>query len=44
MSDSTSVGVPPTDAMFNQNSSDDYGPVVTKWIADNQEWVDALTA
>ena len=32
------------DAMFNQNSSDDYGPVVTKWIADNQEWVDALTA
>ncbi len=32
------------DAMFNQNSGDDYGPVVTKWIADNQEWVDALTA
>lgn len=32
------------DAMFNQYSGDDYGPVVKKWIADNQEWVDALTA
>ncbi|GAA1655637.1 glycine betaine ABC transporter substrate-binding protein [Microbacterium flavum] len=32
------------DAMFNQASGDDYGPVVKKWIAENQEWVDALTA
>ena len=32
------------DAMFNQASGDDYGPVVKKWIAENQEWVDALTS
>jgi len=32
------------DAMFNQYSGDDYGPVVKQWIADNQEWVDGLTA
>ncbi|WP_454117692.1 hypothetical protein [Microbacterium lacticum] len=32
------------DAMFNAYDGDDYGPVVKQWIADNQEWVDALTA
>jgi len=32
------------DAMFNQYSGDDYGPVVKKWISENQEWVDGLTA
>lgn len=32
------------DAMFNQYTGDDYGPVVEQWIADNQEWVDSLTS
>lgn len=32
------------DAMFNAYDGDDYGPVVEQWIADNQEWVDSLTA
>lgn len=31
-------------AMFNENSSDDYGPVVEQWISENQEWVDSLTS
>ncbi|GAA1058023.1 glycine/betaine ABC transporter substrate-binding protein [Agromyces luteolus] len=31
-------------AMFNENDSDDYGPVVEQWIADNQEYVDSLTS
>jgi glycine betaine/proline transport system substrate-binding protein len=31
-------------AMFNENDTDDYGPVVEQWIADNQEYVDALTS
>ncbi len=26
------------------DTGDDYGPVVKQWIADNQEWVDGLTA
>lgn len=30
-------------AMFNGAKTDDHGPAVKKWIADNQEWVDALT-
>ncbi len=31
--------------MFNQKEKpDDYGPIVTKWIGENQEWVDGLTA
>jgi len=30
-------------AMFNESDSDDYGPVVEQWIADNQEYVDGLT-
>jgi len=32
------------DAMFNEYTGDDYAPIVAKWIADNQEWVDSLTA
>lgn len=32
------------DAMFNSYDGDDYAPVVKQWIADNQEWVDSLTA
>ncbi|GAA2032407.1 glycine betaine ABC transporter substrate-binding protein [Agromyces tropicus] len=31
-------------AMFNENDSDDYGPIVEQWIADNQEYVDSLTS
>ncbi|GLI27319.1 glycine/betaine ABC transporter substrate-binding protein [Agromyces rhizosphaerae] len=30
-------------AMFNENDTDDYQPIVAEWIADNQEWVDSLT-
>ncbi|MGO2660430.1 glycine betaine ABC transporter substrate-binding protein [Mycetocola reblochoni] len=29
--------------MFNENDTDDYGPIVEQWIADNQEYVDGLT-
>jgi glycine betaine/proline transport system substrate-binding protein len=29
--------------MFNEADTDDYGPVVEQWIADNQEYVDGLT-
>ena len=32
------------DAMFNQYDGDDYGPVVEKWIEENQEYVDSLTS
>lgn len=31
-------------AMFNENDSDDYGPVVEEWISENQEYVDSLTS
>jgi len=31
------------DAMFNGSETDDYGPVVAEWMAENQEWVDGLT-
>ncbi|PQZ95036.1 glycine/betaine ABC transporter substrate-binding protein [Arthrobacter sp. MYb227] len=31
-------------AMFNQDETQDYGPIVDKWITENQEWVDSLTA
>ena len=31
-------------AMFNEADTDDYGPVVEKWIGENQEYVDGLTA
>lgn len=31
-------------AMFNENDSDDYGPVVEQWIDENREWVDSLTS
>lgn len=31
-------------AMFNQDETQDYGPIVEKWIGENQEWVDSLTA
>ncbi|RXZ49893.1 glycine betaine ABC transporter substrate-binding protein [Agromyces binzhouensis] len=31
-------------AMFNENDTDDYGPIVEQWIADNQEYVDSLTS
>ncbi|MDF0515442.1 glycine betaine ABC transporter substrate-binding protein [Agromyces sp. H3Y2-19a] len=30
-------------AMFNEADTDDYGPVVEQWIADNQDYVDGLT-
>ncbi|QTX03345.1 glycine betaine ABC transporter substrate-binding protein [Agromyces archimandritae] len=29
--------------MFNENDTDDYGPIVEQWISDNQEYVDSLT-
>jgi glycine betaine/proline transport system substrate-binding protein len=33
------------DAMFNTGGSgDDYGPAVADWVAQNQQWVDALTS
>ncbi|KQM81980.1 glycine betaine ABC transporter substrate-binding protein [Agromyces sp. Leaf222] len=31
-------------AMFNENDSDDYAPVVEQWISENQEYVDSLTS
>ncbi|RAX48759.1 glycine/betaine ABC transporter substrate-binding protein [Arthrobacter sp. AQ5-05] len=31
-------------AMFNQDETQDYAPIVDKWISENQEWVDSLTA
>ena len=31
------------DAMFGEYDGDDYGPVVTEWLAGNREWADALT-
>ena len=31
-------------AMFNDSDTQDYAPVVDKWISENQEWVDSLTA
>ncbi|GGA72121.1 glycine/betaine ABC transporter substrate-binding protein [Pseudoclavibacter endophyticus] len=31
-------------AMFNENETDDYGPIVEQWISENQEYVDGLTA
>jgi glycine betaine/proline transport system substrate-binding protein len=31
-------------AMFNESDTDDYGPIVEEWIADNQEYVDSLTS
>lgn len=30
-------------AMFNESTSKDYGPIVKKWISENQDWVDSLT-
>ncbi|MET4159043.1 glycine betaine ABC transporter substrate-binding protein [Agromyces sp. PvR057] len=30
-------------AMFNENGSDDYAPVVAQWISENQQYVDSLT-
>ncbi|MBB2958588.1 glycine betaine ABC transporter substrate-binding protein [Pseudoclavibacter helvolus] len=30
--------------MFNENDTDDYGPIVEQWISENQEYVDSLTA
>ena len=30
-------------AMFNENSDDDYEPIVAKWIEDNRDYVDSLT-
>jgi glycine betaine/proline transport system substrate-binding protein len=30
-------------AMFNENFSDDYEPIVAKWIEDNRDYVDSLT-
>ncbi|WP_347877955.1 glycine betaine ABC transporter substrate-binding protein [Salinibacterium sp. ZJ454] len=29
--------------LFVENDTDDYGPLVDEWIADNQDWVDGLT-
>lgn len=31
-------------AMFVDYDGSDYGPIVEKWIADNQEWVNSLTS
>ncbi len=31
-------------AMFNGTDTQDYGPIIDKWISENQEWVDSLTA
>lgn len=31
-------------AMFNDADTQDYAPIVDKWISENQEWVDSLTA
>ena len=31
-------------AMFNGVDTQDYAPIVDKWITENQEWVDSLTA
>jgi len=31
-------------AMFNENDSTDYEPIVAEWIEQNQEWVDSLTS
>ncbi|GAB3522614.1 glycine betaine ABC transporter substrate-binding protein [Arthrobacter monumenti] len=30
--------------MFNENETDEYDPIVDKWISENQEYVDSLTA
>ncbi|WP_127794960.1 glycine betaine ABC transporter substrate-binding protein [Agromyces sp. LHK192] len=30
--------------LFNAEDTDDYGPIVEKWIAANQEWVGSLTS
>jgi len=30
--------------LFVENDTDDYGPLVEQWIADNQEYVDGLTS
>lgn len=30
-------------AMFNENTDDDYEPIVAKWIEDNRDYVDSLT-
>ncbi len=31
------------DLLFNQNDTDDYGPLIDQWIADNQDYVDSMT-
>lgn len=31
-------------AMFNESDTDDYGPVVERWIAEHRDWVDGLTS
>lgn len=30
--------------MFNENDTDEYGPIVEQWMSENQEFVDGLTA
>lgn len=30
--------------LFVENDTNDYGPLIEQWIADNQEWVDSLTS
>lgn len=32
------------DVMFNEHDGDDYDTVVSDWVAENREWVDALTS
>ncbi|SJN08127.1 L-proline glycine betaine ABC transport system permease protein ProW (TC 3.A.1.12.1) [Leucobacter sp. 7(1)] len=32
------------DAMFNEYDGSDYEPIIEKWISENQEYVDSLTA
>lgn len=30
--------------MFHENESDNYDPIIDKWVSENQDWVDSLTA
>lgn len=32
------------DLLFNQNDTDEYGPLVEEWVEDNRDFVDGLTA
>lgn len=32
------------DLLFNQNDTDDYGPLIEQWVEENREYVDGLTS